>query len=81
MKPRAVVFDAYGTLFDVHTVVTHGTDIDGDLRALSVLWRQRQLEYTWLRLAWSDTKTFGVSRKLRYDRPLGSFGSPWMTRV
>jgi 2-haloacid dehalogenase len=49
MKPRAVVFDAYGTLFDVHTVVTHGRDIDGDIRALSVLWRQRQLEYTWLR--------------------------------
>jgi 2-haloacid dehalogenase len=49
MKPRAVVFDAYGTLFDVHTVVSHGSGIDGDLRALSVLWRQRQLEYTWLR--------------------------------
>lgn len=49
MQPRAVVFDAYGTLFDVHTVVTHGGGIDGDLRALSALWRQRQLEYTWLR--------------------------------
>ena len=49
MKPRAVVFDAYGTLFDVHTVVTYGGAIDGDLRALSALWRQRQLEYTWLR--------------------------------
>jgi 2-haloacid dehalogenase len=49
MKPRAVVFDAYGTLFDVHSVVTHESGIDGDLRALSALWRQRQLEYTWLR--------------------------------
>ena len=49
MKPRAVVFDAYGTLFDIHTVVTQGSDIGGDLRALSALWRQRQLEYTWLR--------------------------------
>jgi len=50
MKPRAVVFDAYGTLFDVHSAVLRdGHGITGDLRALSELWRQRQLEYTWLR--------------------------------
>ena len=49
MKSRVVVFDAYGTLFDVQSVVTHASGIDGDLRALSVLWRQRQLECTWLR--------------------------------
>src|SRR5215469_2885393 len=49
MRPRASVFDAYGTLFDVHSVVTAASGITGDLRALSALWRQRQLEYTWLR--------------------------------
>ena len=50
MKPRAFVFDAYGTLFDVHSVVLRaGNDIPGDLQALSKLWRQKQLEYTWLR--------------------------------
>jgi 2-haloacid dehalogenase len=50
MKPRAFVFDAYGTLFDVHSVVLQaGNDIPGDLHALSTLWRQKQLEYTWLR--------------------------------
>ena len=50
MKPRAFVFDAYGTLFDVHSVVLRaGNDIPGDLQALSRLWRQKQLEYTWLR--------------------------------
>ena len=50
MKPRAVVFDAYGTLFDVHSVILRGgNNIAGDLYALSALWRQRQLEYTWLR--------------------------------
>jgi 2-haloacid dehalogenase len=50
MKPRAVVFDAYGTLFDVHSAVLRdGHGITGDLRAFSELWRQRQLEYTWLR--------------------------------
>ena len=49
MKPQAFVFDAYGTLFDVHSVVVRaGNNIPGDLQALSTLWRQKQLEYTWL---------------------------------
>jgi 2-haloacid dehalogenase len=50
VKPRAYLFDAYGTLFDVHSVVLNGArDIPGDLHAISALWRQKQLEYTWLR--------------------------------
>jgi 2-haloacid dehalogenase len=50
MTPRALVFDAYGTLFDVHSIVARsGDNVSGDLRALSTLWRQKQLEYTWLR--------------------------------
>jgi 2-haloacid dehalogenase len=50
MKTRALVFDAYGTLFDVHSVVVRAAGgIPGDLNALSILWRQKQLEYTWLR--------------------------------
>jgi 2-haloacid dehalogenase len=47
--PRAFVFDAYGTLFDVHSVVEAGRAVTGDPQALSTLWRQKQLEYTWLR--------------------------------
>lgn len=47
---KAIVFDAYGTLFDVHSVVVRGGDgIAGDLGALSQVWRQKQLEATWLR--------------------------------
>ena len=49
MNPRAFVFDAYGTLFDVHSVVVQAANLAGDLQALSTLWRQKQLEYTWLR--------------------------------
>jgi 2-haloacid dehalogenase len=50
LKPQAFLFDAYGTLFDVHSVVHRdGAGISGDLQALSDLWRQKQLEYTWLR--------------------------------
>jgi 2-haloacid dehalogenase len=47
---RACVFDAYGTLFDVHApVASVAARIGGDADALSRLWRQKQLEYTWLR--------------------------------
>jgi 2-haloacid dehalogenase len=45
---RAYVFDAYGTLFDVHSVVEAGRAVAPDPVALSAVWRQKQLEYTWL---------------------------------
>jgi 2-haloacid dehalogenase len=46
----ACVFDAYGTLFDVHSAVQRGGGALGDkAAAVSALWRQKQLEYTWLR--------------------------------
>jgi 2-haloacid dehalogenase len=47
--PKAFVFDAYGTLFDVHSVIEAGRAVTADPQALSTLWRQKQLEYTWLR--------------------------------
>jgi 2-haloacid dehalogenase len=47
---RAVVFDAYGTLFDVHSVIRRCDLLfPGKGAALSQLWRTKQLEYTWLR--------------------------------
>ncbi len=47
---KACVFDAYGTLFDVHSAVRRGGQALGDkATAVSELWRQKQLEYTWLR--------------------------------
>jgi 2-haloacid dehalogenase len=50
MPISAVVFDAYGTLFDVHSVVARCDALfPGQGAALSRLWRQKQLEYTWLR--------------------------------
>jgi 2-haloacid dehalogenase len=49
VEVRALLFDAYGTLFDVHSVVEAGRAITDDPQALSALWRQKQLEYTWLR--------------------------------
>ena len=47
---KACVFDAYGTLFDVHSAAAGVADQLGEsAQALSQLWRQKQLEYTWLR--------------------------------
>lgn len=46
----ALVFDAYGTLFDVHSVTATAESIwPGKGMALSQLWRGKQLEYTWQR--------------------------------
>jgi 2-haloacid dehalogenase len=45
----AFVFDAYGTLFDVHSVAALAEELaPGNGVALSRLWRTKQLEYTWL---------------------------------
>ncbi len=47
---RACVFDAYGTLFDVHSAVgQHRSRLGDDADSVSALWRSKQLEYTWLR--------------------------------
>ena len=46
----ACVFDAYGTLFDFASAAARCADIPADRReALTVLWRDKQLQYTWLR--------------------------------
>lgn len=46
----AIAFDLYGTLFDVHSVAAAcDAAFPGQGAAISTLWRQKQLEYTWLR--------------------------------
>lgn len=51
MKPiKGIVFDLYGTLFDVHSVAELcDKHYPGRGLEVSALWRQKQLEYTWLR--------------------------------
>jgi 2-haloacid dehalogenase len=47
---KACVFDAYGTLFDFATAARKCRDVLGDdVDKLTVLWRDKQLQYTWLR--------------------------------
>ncbi len=47
---KACVFDAYGTLFDFAAAARKCRDVLGDdINKLTVLWRDKQLQYTWLR--------------------------------
>jgi 2-haloacid dehalogenase len=47
---RACVFDAYGTLFDFGSAAAECADVLGDRAgAVTTLWRDKQLQYTWLR--------------------------------
>jgi 2-haloacid dehalogenase len=56
---KAVVFDAYGTLFDVHSVASLAEQLwPGRGEALSQAWRAKQLEYSWLRAMSGRYKPF-----------------------
>jgi 2-haloacid dehalogenase len=47
---RACVFDAYGTLFDFGSAAARCHDeLGANVAALTTLWRDKQLQYTWLR--------------------------------
>lgn len=47
---EAVVFDAYGTLLDVHSaVMRHAARVGPEAVAISAEWRVKQLEYSWVR--------------------------------
>jgi 2-haloacid dehalogenase len=79
--PRAFVFDAYGTLFDVHAAIgRHRVAAGPDADRFSDIWRTKQLEYTWtLTLAgryvdfWTLTERaldFALARFSSVDRAL-----------
>jgi 2-haloacid dehalogenase len=49
-RPVAAIFDAYGTLLDVHSAMgRHADRLGPDWQRLSADWRAKQLEYTWVR--------------------------------
>jgi 2-haloacid dehalogenase len=59
MAIKALVFDAYGTLYDVHSVQAKTEDLcpgKGDL--ITQIWRLKQLEYTWLQTSLQDYRDF-----------------------
>lgn len=49
MAIQAVLFDVYGTLLDVHSAIAReGRELGAQADSISRLWRQKQLEYTWV---------------------------------
>ncbi len=71
---RAVVFDAYGTLFDVHSaVMRHAAAVGPDARALSELWRAKQLEYSWVRSLIGRYRDFQALTEEALDFALARF--------
>ena len=58
---KALVFDAYGTLFDVHSVIALCDELfPGQGAQLSQTWRAKQLEYTWLKSLMGRYEDFGI---------------------
>ena len=49
MPINAIVFDAYGTLFDVASVGRAITHVTANADQFAAMWRAKQIEYTWLR--------------------------------
>ena len=59
MAIKALVFDAYGTLYDVHSVYAKTEELcpgKGDL--ITQIWRLKQLEYTWLQTSLQEYRDF-----------------------
>jgi 2-haloacid dehalogenase len=58
---KAVVFDAYGTLYDIQSVATVAEEaFPGDGEIITQIWRIKQLEYTWLRTLMRRYQDFSV---------------------
>lgn len=73
--PKALVFDAYGTLFDVHCVTRLADSLfAGRGAALSQAWRSKQLEYTWLRSLMGRYDDFNAVTADALDWALDSLG-------
>ena len=83
MNTKAVIFDAYGTLFDVNSAAEKcKSKIGSDWETFANFWRTTQLEYTWLRSLmkrhknfWKITedsldksmKVFNIDKEMKYE--------------
>ncbi len=72
---KACIFDAYGTLFDFASATARCTKIPDEHRAaLTALWREKQLQYTWLRALQRRYVDFETVTRDALDFALDSFG-------
>ena len=74
MKTKSVVFDAYGTLFDVNSAAEKCKDkIGSKWEAFANFWRTTQLEYTWLRSLMERHKNFWEITEDSLDKSMRVF--------
>ena len=75
MTIRALVFDAYGTLYDVHSVSAKAEALcPGKGELITELWRLKQLEYTWLRSLMQQYEDFWEVTRASLDFALRAAG-------
>ena len=73
-KPKAILFDAYGTLFDVNSAAEKSKNKIGDKwEAFANYWRTTQLEYTWLRSLMHRHKDFWQITEDSLDKSMKIF--------
>jgi len=74
-RPRAAVFDAYGTLLDIHSAVRRHAARLGDAAAsVSALWRAKQLEASWILTATGGYEGFDALTERALDHALAAHG-------
>ena len=75
MNTKALVFDAYGTLFDVNSAASKCKDkIGEDWENFANFWRTTQLEYTWLRSLMKRHQNFWKITEDSLDKSMRVFG-------
>ena len=73
-KIKAIIFDAYGTLFDVNSAAEKCKDKIGDKwEGFANYWRTTQLEYTWLRSLMNRHKDFWQVTEDSLDKSMKAF--------
>ena len=71
---KAIIFDAYGTLFDVNSAAEKCKDKIGDKwESFANFWRTTQLEYTWLRSLMGKHKDFWQVTEDSLDKSMKAF--------
>ena len=74
MKPKAILFDAYGTLFDVNSAAEKCKNkIGSKWENFANFWRTTQLEYTWLRSLMKKHKDFWQVTEDSLDKSMKVF--------
>ena len=74
-QPKAAIFDAYGTLLDVHAAAgRHAARLGDKAAAVSALWRAKQIEWSWILSATGAYEPFWALTEKALDHALAVHG-------